>query len=815
MRKFTHKLALGLSLGFTIVASAQAQAPEERYQDPVPALRSLVDAPNPPELSIDPQGRTLLQSTRRGFLRIGDLARSELKLGGLRFNPESRASVREKYLERLALRPLVGGTAREVAGLPAEARMTEVQWSPDGKKIALVHVADSDSQLWIVDVATAQARRVPAIRLNGTAGFDVHWMPDSLSLTVLAVPGQPGKAPQESLVPSGPSIQEHQGGKASARTYQDLLKTPYDEDLLDYYLTSQVMWVKADGSLSKALTRPGIYVGASPSPDGKYFLVTSLHRPYSYSLPISSFPIKSEVLDLAGKSVRVIRDLPLEVNSPPDFDAVRPGPRSLEWRADAPATLCWVETLDDGDSRKAVDFREQLYLWSPGQAQPQAWLRLTQRYRGVDWGERQNVLVHEGLWKTRKSKTLWVRPGEAPVVLFDRSTEDRYNDPGKPLFKRQPNGHSLFMLSADGKSIYLSGAGASPEGDRPFLHRFDLASKTREELFRSQAPNFERPVRLMDPEARGLLTLRESLKEPSNLYLRELGTEKSQQLTDFSDPAPQLQGIKKEILTYKRADGVQLTGTLYTPPGYDAKRDGRLPVFVWAYPGEFKSAAVAGQVKDSPHRFIRPFWGGPLFFVMRGYAVLENPTFPIIGEGNKEPNDTYLEQLVMNAQAAVDAVVDSGVGDRDRCAIGGHSYGAFTTANLLAHSDIFRAGIARSGAYNRTLTPFGFQSEERTYWEAQDIYTKMSPFTYAHKIDEPLLMIHGAEDSNSGTFPMQSERLYQAVKGLGGKVRLVMLPKESHSYAARESVLHTLYEMDNWLEFHVKKAGPRLKGGTP
>ncbi|MBN9414557.1 MAG: S9 family peptidase [Candidatus Eremiobacteraeota bacterium] len=788
------------ALFLALLSTAALARPEEGYRNPPPELKALVDAPNTPELSIDPRNQTLSQATRPGFLSIEQLSEPELKLAGLRFNPLTRASGRDKYYQSLELRPLRQGPARPVKGLPKKLRLASLRWSPDGKQLAFVNVARGGGQLWVADVASNTAHRVPGVLVNASLGFLVEWTPDGKNLLVMAVPDKQGPAPAASSVPTGPSIQDHEGGKATARTFQDLLKSPEDEKLFTYYLTSQPLLVSPDGKTRRNWGRPALYTGLSLSPSGQYLLAETVHTPFSYTVPISNFPTKTEVLDQSGKTVKVVADLPLDDNSPPDFDSVRTGPRSCDWRSDAPHTLFWVEAQDGGDARKAAPVRDQAFLWTPGgEAQP--WVSLDQRFSGIQWGDDSHALLYEGWHKTRRSKALLLQPAQPSVAgkpYFDRSSEDRYADPGRPLTRTLPNGHGALVLKGD--SVFLVGQGASPEGDRPFLDRYDLASGQSERLFRSQAPNFERPVRFLDTDQKELLITRENLETPPNLYVGDKA------LTQFVHPAPQLKGVKKEIIRYKRADGVDLTGTLYTPPGYNG---GKLPVLIWAYPGEFKSAAAAGQIKDSPYRFIRPFWGGPLFFVMRGYAVLEDPTFPIIGEGKKEPNDTYVEQLVMDAQAAVDGVVATGVGDKDRCAIGGHSYGAFTTANLLAHSEIFRAGIARSGAYNRTLTPFGFQSEERTYWEVPDLYKRMSPFTYADKINEPLLMIHGGEDNNPGTFPMQSERLFQAVKGLGGRVRLVVLPKESHSYAARESVLHVFYEMDRWLEQHVKNAPPR------
>ena len=191
--------------------------------------------------------------------------------------------------------------------------------------------------------------------------------------------------------------------------------------------------------------------------------------------------------------------------------------------------------------------------------------------------------------------------------------------------------------------------------------------------------------------------------------------------------------------------------------------------------------------------------------MLNGYAVLDNAAMPIVGDP-RTVNDHFVEQVVMDAKAAVEKAVAMGVTDPARVGVGGHSYGAFMTANLLCHTDLFAAGIARSGAYNRTLTPFGFQSESRTLWQAPDMYFKVSPFLSADKIKGALLLIHGEADNNPGTFPVQSERMYQAVRGNSGTVRYVSLPYESHGYEARESVGHTLYEMITWFDKYVKNA---------
>jgi dipeptidyl aminopeptidase/acylaminoacyl peptidase len=785
-----------LAVGLVIFAWGSLAA--EPYRKPPEPLLRLLDAPNTPEMKLDPKGQWMSLAVRPNFLSIEQLALPEMKLAGLRFHPGSRASGRDKYYQSLQLKNLTSGKLLPLKGLPNRPRLTALSWSPDASHLAFVQVDPSGSQLWVAEVKTGQARRLGAkgLTLNGCLGFSLQWAPDSRSILVMA--NTPSEAPKLSRVPVGPNVLDHGGGKASTRTFQDLLKSPDDESWFAYYLTSQPTRVNLQGDCQK-LAPAALYRRVEAAPDGQHVLLESIQRPFSYSVPWTSFGLKSWVINAKGQTVQTVRQLPLEENLPPDFDSVRPGRRALEWRADRPATLFWAEALDQGNPRQAASFRDQLYLCEVGQS-PQAWIRTSLRYKSIDWGDGNHALIRHSWYKTRRTQVEWAAPDQSSrpaQLVLDYSSEDRYKDPGEPLRKSMPNGQWLLRL--EGEKIFLSGLGASPEGDRPFLDELDLSSGNKRRLFQSQAPYFERPVRLLQSSPLQLFTTRETPQDPPNLCLRQ--GEQVKALTNFQHPAPELAKINKEILRYRRRDGVELTATLYTPPGYDGKS--KLPVLVWAYPDEFKDAKVAGQVKDSPYRYLRPFWGGAMFFAMRGYAVVENPAFPIVGEGTQEPNDNYVEQLVMNASAAIEAVSEKGVGDRNRCAIGGHSYGAFTAANLLAHSQLFRCGIARSGAYNRTLTPFGFQSEERTFWEAPQVYSRMAPFSYADKIDEPLLLIHGAEDSNPGTLPMQSERLFQAIKGLGGQARLVMLPKESHSYAARESVLQVMYEMDRWLQMHL------------
>ncbi|MEO9383269.1 alpha/beta hydrolase family protein [Chromobacterium phragmitis] len=782
------------------------------YQTPPPELAALVDAPRPPSQSLSPRRDAILQTHRPGLPGIVDVAQPELRLAGLRLNPDMRASSRFDFGNDLSLLDVASGKIRAVAGLPARPRIADSAWSPDGQHVAFSLWGPRGVELWLLDTNSAHARRLGGFQLNATTGRGFAWMGDGQLLVKLR-PASQGTAPKKPSTPAGPNIQQSLGGSLSqTRTYPDLLQTPYDADLLDYQLSSQLAQVSLAGK-ARMIGKPDKYLSVQPSPDRRYLLATRLQRPYSTLVPISRFPRRIEVLNLQGDSVHLVTQRPLLERMPSGNDAVETGPREVEWRGDAPATLFWAEAQDGGDPAVEARIRDALFLQAAPFKQPPFKLQeLASRFADIQWGRGDLALVTEYWWKTRQLKVWRVHPaeaGQAPRLLSQRSSEDRYADPGSPAMISDANGQPLLQTGPGGESLYLLGDGAGPEGDRPFIDMLDLASNRATRLWRSQAPWFETPLAVLDSGKQALLS-REQTETPPNLYLKTLGEAGSpRQLTFLPHPTPQLKGVQKRQLRYKRADGIDLTATLYLPPGYNANRDGPLPMLMWAYPAEFKSAASASQVTDSPYRFNRVGYWGPEPFLARGYAVLDDPSMPIIGAGKQEPNDSYLPQLKMDAQAAVDEVARLGVADRDRIAIGGHSYGAFMTANLLAHTRLFRAGIARSGAYNRSLTPFGFQSEERNFWQAKEVYQAMSPFNYAEQIKDPLLLIHGEADNNPGTFPIQSERLYQALQGLGGTARLAMLPAESHGYRARESILHMLWEEDRWLEQYVKHARPR------
>ena len=808
---FLKRIGLAAMLSsFVALPAALVALETPRYQSPPQAVIDMVDAPLIPQTLLAPNREWLMLLERPPLPPVADLAQPELRLAGLRINPRNNDQSRAAQTTGIKLVRLADRSEKIVNGLPPGARIGDAQWSPDAKRIAFTLVRETGIELFVAEVANgAVAKRVTDRMLNGVMGRAMVWQSDSSALIVNLVPLMRGAPPKPVAVAPGPSIQENIGKRSAVRTYQDLLRSRYDELLFEYYATGELANVALDGKVTSLAT--GLIRAFQPSPDAEYVLVQTVKQPFSYSVPVSQFPLRTEIRDArnvdAGKSIRVLSDLALNEDEEPDADAVRKGPRQYAWRGDAPATVAWVQAIE---ARKSGMGDQLLALPAPFDTDPQLLARMDLRFQAVYWGRDDAAIVVEAARKTRRMLMWRIYPGDparAPVKLFDRLSEDRYGDPGTPLSESNARGGRVLNFTPDGKAIYLTGAGASPEGDRPFIDRFDLDTRETKRLYRSEAPYYDVPMALFDNDGgMKLLMQRESLTEAPNIHLRDLANGAMQAITRFATPKNPIANATKELIRYKRRDGVELSGTLYVPPGFK-KGDEPLPLVMWAYPREFRTADAAGQIATSPYRYARPSFSGALPFLTLGYAVLDNPQMPIIGESGKEPNDAYLPQLIASAEAAIDEVVRRGVADRKKIAVGGHSYGALMVANLLAHTKLFAAGIAESGAYNRTLTPFGFQTEDRSFWKARDVYNQTSPFNFADQIKAPLLIIHGEADSNTGTFPMQSERLYQAIRGLGGTVRLVMLPYEDHGYRGRESVLHRLWESQRWLDKYVKNAG--------
>lgn len=795
----------GLAIFLLFMLGPNAKAQEATYQRPPQVIEEVALAKLSPITRISDNTQWAIQLERSPYRSLTKLAQPELKLAGMRINPQTFGASRQAEYTGISLMHIATKKTTPINGLPAGSVIKHAEFSPKDTKVILFVEENDGNYLYMFTTDQPNARRLTDRKVNMTMGSYTQWIDDDTFLTLL-IPNNTGQPPAEPTVPSGPIIQESTGKSAPARTYQDMLRNPYDEELFDYYFTAQPASIDMGGV--KEIGKPGIYTYFSLSPDKSLLLYTTLQRPYSYQVPMYYFPQRTAVMELSGKDVKELLKTPVMI-LPMGYDVTSPYPRSFAWRTDKPATLYWAEAQDEGDPRKnKVEYMDIVYQSAyPFDTPKQEVARTAKRFRNIQWHDDSFALMYEYSRADNRTKMWQISPasGEKPKLLTDLSMDDRYNNPGSPVAVKNQYGRYILYTNKAKNELLMTSQGASPEGDMPFLSRFSLKDKKNTILWRSQAPHYETIIEVTDPDKLQLITSRQSVTEPANLFIRDLKRKKATQLTHFANPYPAMEGVTKEKIFYKRADGVDLTATVYLPAGYDKTKDGPLPVLMWAYPREYRSAADAAQVRGSQYTFTNINYGSPVFWVLRGYCVMENVEMPIVSTSeDAEPNDNFVEQLTMNAEAAVKVISDMGVGDPNRVAVGGHSYGAFMTANLLSHTNLFKAGIARSGAYNRTLTPFGFQAETRTYWEAPEVYYTMSPFSYSHKLNGAILLIHGEMDNNSGTFPVQSERYFQALKGHGAITKYVVLPYESHGYAAEENILHMLYETDAWLEKHVK-----------
>jgi len=803
-----------------LLASAPALAD---YAVPPENLRKVLKAPPPPAPGVDPSGRYLLLTTSQTYPSIQRVARPYLKLAGVRLEPDNRsrhdtpagygipACVDDFTVVDIAS----GGETR--VDLPEGACPGPATWAPDGSRFAFQNVAPASVELWIVDAASGKARQVPDLPLNPIFGSTVQWLDGSRTLLVKRVPQRQGPPPAADEGAAGPDTQESLGGQGESSTYEarDTLRNAHDEALFAYYGQSQLAVVDADSGAVRDVGEPAIYNDVNGAPDGIHVLTETIKPPFSHAVTYNRFAHDVAVLDVEKNTSTPIASLPLADRVP--VHGVPEGPINFDWRATDPATLVWSEALDKGDWNVEVPARDRvLMLKAPFTAEPTEITRTRQRFAGYAWSPKPDVAFLYEFDENRHWQTTRIvdvdKPGDPGRTLWDMSYDELYEDPGNFVYQRLPSGAAVVRMEGD--HVFLRGRGASPQGDRPFLDRLDLDTLETERLFRSGSDEYDQFLGFTADTGK-YLTWHQSVIDPPNAFLRTLGApvadaakgearyaSEGSRLTSLADPTPEVRQIRKKLVTYKRADGVDLSFTLYTPPGY--KEGTRLPAILYAYPADYANSAQAGQVSGSQQTFTRlPYYR---LMLLAGYAIIDNASFPIVGDP-KSAYDTYLEQLEADARAAVDKAVEMGVVDRNRIGVTGHSHGALMTANLLAHTDLFKAGVATSGSYNKTFTPFGFQNERRSVWQAQDVYLKASPFFYADKIKRPLLLVHGEDDANPGTEPFQSRKLYQAIRGNGGTTRLVMLPHEPHWYTALESNEQVVAEMLQWFDRYVKDAG--------
>lgn len=797
------KLVVLLFLGF--YAYGQENLP---YQKPPKEILALAEYDRAPSVNMDSNKQFMILSYRNTYKSLDDLNQSEMRLAGLRINPVTNISSTVTYINNIKVRKIADKEETQVKGLPENPKISNYAMSPNEKKMAFSHTTATGVELWVLDIATAQATKLTDATVNANMGNPFSWYADNEHILVQMLPkDRPALIDEKKGLPSGPVISVGDGSVSQNRTYQDLLKNPTDEANFDALVKSELYKVSLSGK-SELFKKADLYAGVSFSPDGSYVMVTTIQKPYSYIVPLSRFPQKSVVYDTNGKEIKVVNEVPLTEVMPKGFSSTRKGKRSMSWRADQPATLVFVEALDGGDQATKVDFRDEVFLWkAPFTNNPTSLVKTQQRFAGIMWGNETTAIVMDQWYDTRNTKTYLINPSNPNVaakIINDRNSQDMYSDPGSFEIKRNQYGRGVIAI--ENNNAYLIGDGNTKEGQFPFIDEFNFATLQTKRLYQSTYTDKKEEIySIADIKKGDVLVMIQSKNEFPNYYFRNIKSKnKLTQITNFKNPFESIKDVYKEVINYKRKDGVDLSGTLYLPAGYDRTKKEKLPLLIWAYPQEFKDKNTAGQSSKNSNEFTFPYYGSFVYWVTRGYAVLDDAAFPIIGEGSTEPNDTFIEQLVADAEAAIDAVDKLGYINRNKVAVGGHSYGAFMTANLLTHSNLFACGIARSGAYNRTLTPFGFQSEQRNYWDVPQIYNGMSPFMNADKMKTPLLLTHGEADNNPGTFTLQTERYFQALKNLGAPVRMVILPKESHSYVAKENIMHLLWEQDQFLEKYLK-----------
>ncbi len=788
---------------FLFILNSHAQQ-SLKYQQPSEEILELADVDLAPGVQIDSKGEHMVLLYRNQYKSIAELSETELRLAGLRINPVTNIGSRTNYYTNLKVKKVNDTDATQVSGLPENARLSGFSWSPDESMIACLNTTAQGVEVWVLHIAEAKVTKLTNANVNANMRSTINWFKDNKSLLVKMLPSDRKPLIDTAIaVPTGPTVSVSDGEKAQNRTYQDLLKTPNDEFNFEQLARSEIKKVSIDGTIEDFL-EADMYRGISFSPDGNYIMVTKIKRPFSYLVTYTRFPSESIIYDMKGSKIKTVNEVALDEVRPKGFMSTRTGKRDMSWRDDKPATLVWTEALDKGDPAVEVDYRDAVYqVDAPFNGTPKLLLKTEQRFSGIQWGNNSTAIAYDYWWNTRNTKRYLFNPSTAEAkIISDRNYQDRYSDPGN--FVSSKNEYGRYTLEMNGNELYLMGAGFSKEGQFPFIDSYNIKTNKTERLYQSEyTDKLESLNTALDMKKGDILVRIESQKEYPNYYIRNIKKKNDlRAITAFENPFKSIENVNKRVINYKREDGLDLEGTLYLPLDY--KEGEKYPMILWAYPREYKDKSSASQSTTNPNEFVYPYWGSPIYWVTKGYVVLDDAAFPIVGEGSEEPNDSFRTQLVANGKAAIDAVDDLGYIDRQKVAVGGHSYGAFMTANLLSHSNLFAAGIARSGAYNRTLTPFGFQSEERSYWDAPEIYYNMSPFMHADKMKTPLLLIHGVADNNSGTYPLQSERYFNALKGLGAPVRLVMLPKESHGYRAKESIMHMLWEQDQWLEKHLK-----------
>jgi dipeptidyl aminopeptidase/acylaminoacyl peptidase len=785
-----HLWYLGAILGLIspVLAAEESSDPQAAavadFRQPSAAVTDLLTAPTPPEPLLHARSGQVALLFREPVISMDRLARQRLGLAGFKFDPEAGTSGVAPLIGRIEILSTNAPASEEpVVWTPADGAVLDfIRFAPDGKTLAALAIGDGPARLALFDIASS-TEQVLDVPVNAAWGDPCRWVSkDELLCKVVAA--NRGPAPAER---PAPAMVEHSSGPAPMRTSQNLLENSYEDELFEHYFTVELARVDLSGRMQRVAGTDGLISALEPSPDGTYAVMTRIQRPFSRLVPARRFPSSIELWDL-GSGARLYASRPsgFGINGEQDEEEAD-DPRRATWKPGGDNTLGFIESSRDADGVRIHRWMSNTAPFKDPPVEIASSQKLIQRFGWTTAGT--PYFTTRGDTAEEVSYQVVMADGVTPI--WKGIAADRYDNPGHGV---RLDGSDGPVLEVDGR-IFIAGDGLSDRGPQPFLDILNLKNKQVQRVFQAEPGVYEIVLGVLDPELPSFVTSRETETESPNLFLHR-GTERIT-LHEVPDPYPQLRKATRRVVTYPRADGVELSGTLYLPAGY--RKGEPLPTLVWIYPSEFSDADQAEQMDLRFFRFHKVKGPSPLAALVAGYALLMNPTVPILDEASGVRGD-YLPQLLSSVDAALDYLVESGISDPARFAVAGRSYGAFSTANLLIHSDRFATGIAMSGAYNRTLTPFGFQHERRSFWEETEMYTSISPFFFADEMKKPILLVHGGSDENPGTIPFGARRFFHALVGAGATARYVELPYEGHHYWARENVLLAAAEMLDWLE---------------
>lgn len=751
------------------------------YVLPPEPVVSLLERESAPTAFVHAGARRVARLFEQKLVPTSQLERPQLGLAGLRIDVGNRMRAGTDLYTRLRYSALDYAADIHEYRPPDGSLIAELNFSPSGNKMLVTLAFTDHLEVGLLDARDHSFQTLSTGPLSAFWGAPCSFVnEDSL---ICAQPQNTGAPPPIEI---GPNIRELMSGAAPVVPYSNLLRDANDDRLFEHYGAVQFALVPTDGTESRLLNVSGMITAAGVSPDSDFIYTSRISRPYPRQLPVSRFPQSLSIHSTASgekifEQAKASRD---QVNV-----SLAPGPRMPSWDPTRPASLLFVERqLEANDS--ATDSLLEISAPFGGPAQNLApGLR---RVSAFAWSNKGNLFLTDSgsgsrtwvSYQLRDKLIELARGGESDVV-------------GDPMQALRVNGESGAILETSG-ILHFKDETSLDTGAHPTLVAWTYATGKSDELWRSKDTEHAEVLAVLKHKKREYLIATESPSLPRHLVISREGQRHG--LTQPAPPHPELFGMERRMMRYKRADGLPLSGMLSLPAG--AQEGITTPLVLWIYPRDFADSDQASKSKEYPQRYIDPKGASRFLLLNQGYALFDCP-MPIVGEVTSGRDD-FLSQLISNAEAAIDHLVSIGIADRDRIAVMGHSYGAFAVANLLAHSKLFRTGIATSGAYNRTLTPFGFQRETRTFWQNTEAYVNMSPFFFADNIEGSLLLVHGEADDNAGTPILQSERFYAALVGNGVRTRFVSFPYEGHHLRGRDAVLHTAAEMIHWLDRELR-----------